>query len=418
MNRQQPWRLLFISVLVAGCAGSAVAAPPAPDLLELEPVDAALAPRRAVTQGPHFHWFGYYDKQQIDPSGRYLLAMQVDFEHRSPRPEDRITIGMVDLQDGDRWIELGHSRAWCWQQGCMLQWRPGSDQQVLWNDREQDRFVTRILDLATGEMRTLPMAVNHVSPDGRWAVTTDFRRVQEARAGYGYPGLPDPYRDESAPAESGVWRVDLDTGETELVISLAQIVAKGDPSWREQERHRFYHCMWNTDGSRFLFYHRWRGGTRVFTAAPDGSDIRMLSGSGASHYTWRDPEHVVIWNRGAYHLYQDDGSARHQETLWTAPNGHQTFVPGTNGQWLVADTYPLGPNREQILYLFHLPSSRAVVLGRFHSPAEYRGEWRCDLHPRVSADGGRVIIDSTHAGNGRQQYLIDIRRIVQEPGDG
>ena len=64
-------------------------------------------PVRTVTHGPKYHWFGYYDKLQFDPTQRYLLGMEVDFENRSPRADDTIRIGMVDLQDGDRWIELG-----------------------------------------------------------------------------------------------------------------------------------------------------------------------------------------------------------------------------------------------------------------------------------------------------------------------
>ena len=87
---------------------------------------AATIPIRTITHGPRHHWFGYYDKLQFDPSGRYVLGMEVDFEHRSPTADDAIKIGMVDLEDGDRWIELGESKAWCWQQGCMLQWLPGS----------------------------------------------------------------------------------------------------------------------------------------------------------------------------------------------------------------------------------------------------------------------------------------------------
>jgi hypothetical protein len=64
-----------------------------------------------VTVGPNFHWFGYYDKLQFDPSGRYLLGMEVGFEHRSPQSDDMIKIGVVDLADDNRWIELGESRA-------------------------------------------------------------------------------------------------------------------------------------------------------------------------------------------------------------------------------------------------------------------------------------------------------------------
>ena len=62
-----------------------------------------LPPVRQITTGPKFHWFGYYDKREFDPSGRYVLGMEVDFEHRSPAADDTIKVGMVDLEDGDRW---------------------------------------------------------------------------------------------------------------------------------------------------------------------------------------------------------------------------------------------------------------------------------------------------------------------------
>ncbi|MBI4878010.1 MAG: hypothetical protein HY822_25550, partial [Acidobacteria bacterium] len=74
-----------------------------------------LPPVRVITRGPKYHWFGYYDKLQFDPTSRYVLGMETDFEHRSPRPGDVIRMGMVDLKDNDRWIELGTSRAWNWQ---------------------------------------------------------------------------------------------------------------------------------------------------------------------------------------------------------------------------------------------------------------------------------------------------------------
>jgi len=33
---------------------------------------------RAITRGPKYHWFGYYDKLQFDPTGRCVLGMEVD----------------------------------------------------------------------------------------------------------------------------------------------------------------------------------------------------------------------------------------------------------------------------------------------------------------------------------------------------
>ena len=105
---------------------------------------------RAITQGPKFHWFGYYDKFQFDPTQRYVLGMEVDFENRRPSGNDIIKVGMVDITNEDTWIELGETKAWCWQAGCMLQWRPGSDSEIMWNDREYDRFICHILDINTG----------------------------------------------------------------------------------------------------------------------------------------------------------------------------------------------------------------------------------------------------------------------------
>ena len=154
--------------------------------------DVRLPPSRAITRGPKHHWFGYYDKLEFDPTNRYVLGMEVDFEHRTPRADDTIQVGMVDTRNADKWIKLGTSRAWGWQQGCMLQWRPQWATEVVWNDREDDRHVCRVMDVATRNVRTLPRPIYTLSNDGQWAITADFARIQRMRPGYGYVGLTDP----------------------------------------------------------------------------------------------------------------------------------------------------------------------------------------------------------------------------------
>ena len=383
-----------------------------------------LPPVRTITRGPKFHWFGYYDKLQFDPAGRHVLGMEVDFEGRSPTADDVIGVGMVDLKDGDRWIELGQSRAWCWQQGCMLQWRPGSPSEVLWNDRQGDRFVCHVLDVKTGAKRTLPHPVYTVSPDGRWAVAPDFRRVNQMRPGYGYAGLPDPFADQPAPKDSGIFLVDLESGRQELIISLADIVAIPFAGGGLAEaKHWFNHLLVNPDGTRLEFLHRWRKPgqagftTRMLTAAKDGSDVRVVDPSGyTSHFIWRDPAHILAWSRHASHgdgfyLFEDKagGSVELVGGGVMTQNGHCSYLPGN--QWILNDTYP-DRQRNQNVYLYHVASGRRVWLGHFQSPPQYAGEWRCDTHPRFSPDGRRVVIDSPHTGAGRQLHLIDVREIV------
>lgn len=364
----------------------------------------------ALSEGPGYHWFGYYDKFQFDPTNRYVLGMRVGFEQRAPVAADTIRIGMIDRHQGNRWIELGESRAWCWQQGCMLQWRPGSDRDVVWNDRDGDRFVCRILDTTTGQMRTLPRPVYHLSPDGRFALGTDFARIQDQRPGYGYPGVTDPWRDINAPAESTIYLMDLDSGSVRDVVSLADIERIRFPEGKSPGKMHFNHIQFSPDGQRFLFLNRIDGNrnTHAYTSNLQGTDVRFL-GADSSHFQWRDPEHVLIWSGGAYRLHADDGTGNSVVVL-EAANGHHSYLP--NPEWLLTDTYPTGQNREQVVCLVHLPSGRQIEIGRFHAPDSYAGSWRCDTHPRLSRDGRAVVVDSPHRGNGRQMYLIDISEYV------
>ncbi len=379
---------------------------------------------RAITRGPKFHWFGYYDKLQFDPANRYVLGMEVDFEHRSPKADDVIRLGMVDLADGDRWIELGQSRAWSWQQGCMLQWIPGSRSEIIWNDRDGDRYISRVMDVHTRRVRTLPAPIYALSPDGRWAVTTNFSRLNDCRPGYGYAGIPDRNFNVQAPEDDGIWRMDLASGRRELIVSYAAAARIPYPQGGlDDAKSWFNHLLVSPGGNRFIFLHRWRGprqgrswDTRMFTANLDGKDLYILDPHGkTSHFIWRDARHVLAWawhpsSESRFYLYEDQTENVQVvgEGVMTV-NGHCTYLPGS--RWILNDTYP-DKQRNQNPYLFHIATGRRVPLGHFHQPKEYAGEWRCDLHPRHSPDGRKVVIDSTHGGNGRQMYLIDISSIV------
>ena len=225
------------------------------------------------------------------------------------------------------------------------------------------------------------------------------------------------YKEDRALEEIGVWRMDLDTGDVQQLITLVELGRIGYPGQTSEDNHGTSVISRGTDGlvERFLMFNRWAGGgqpTRVFTMAADGSDLRLLSGHGASHWTWRDSDCALIWAEGAYKLYRDDDSGETCGVLWEHVNGHQSYVPATDNAWLLTDTYPA--NNQQELCLYHIPSKKKVSLGVFDSPSAYRGEWRCDLHPRLSRSGTKVVIDSPHQGNGRQMYLIEIEDILAQ----
>jgi len=402
-------------------------------------IPSAEFPVERITDGKHFHWFGYYDKWQIDSTGRYALGMRVPFEGRTPEAKDTIEIGLIDLQDNNTWHKLGTSNTWGWQQGCMLQWLPGSAEEVIWNDTvKPDSWGTtwgsRIVNIRTGRERLLSKPIYALAPNGEFAVGTEFNRIQNLRPGYGYAGQPDRYEKEKAPEEIGIYKRDLKTEKHTMLVSLAEMAALphlGEPV--DNYWHWFNHLLISPDSKRMLFLNRWRHKvqeqdgvpttdfiTRMVTMDTDtGQDRYVIDPSGStSHIIWDGPKHILGWTKpigkewGFWLMEDKTQNSTHIGAEAMPVNGHNTYVPHTNNEWVLNDTYP-DANRLQTLYLYHIPTNRRVVLGKFLSPPQYKGEFRCDLHPRINQQGTRVFFDSTHEKLGRQIYSIDIEKVVR-----
>lgn len=377
---------------------------------------------RRVTGGTRHHFFGYYDKCPWDITGRYLLALEVGFMDRPPRPDDVAVIGKVDLHDGDRWEPIAETTAWNWQQGTHLQWLgPGYDRYAIYNRRDGGAFSAFIVDVRTGEGRRLPRPIYAVSRDGRQAVTLDFARVHRNRPGYGYVGIRDRWADDPAPAADGIYHMDLDSGASRLIVSLAQVSQYRPLPSMDGAIHWFNHLQFNPSGSRFIFLHRWRQPdsssrlTRLYTASPDGSDVTLLADEGlVSHFDWEDDRHVLAWSRHQgedhFHVYTDrSDTVRVLGYGVLTEDGHCSYSPG--GRWLMTDTYPSRKRSERTIILYDPRSGRRYDVGSFYSMPAASGEIRCDLHPRWSRDGRQICFDSTHEGS-RQVYVMNVSHIT------
>jgi len=380
-------------------------------------------PAWPVTGGAKHHFFGYYDKCPWDRSGRYLLAMQIAFCDRQPQRAEAVTVGMADLKDGNRYVALDETAAWSWQQGCMLQWLgSASEREIIYNVVRDGHYASVIRDVQTGKVRELPLPVYGVSGDGRHAVSLDFDRLHRLRPGYGYAALPERFEDEPAPRAGGIRSMDLRTGENRLIVPI-DWAARNRPDARfEGAQHWFNHLQFNPSGTRFTFLHRWtktpgrNWSTRLYTAAPDGSDVRLLSDSGmVSHFDWRDDHTLLAWtqtkDRGPHFYLIDDRSGEHTVIAGgvLVKDGHCSYSP--DRKWILVDTYP-DRERKQALMLYRPADGRLVEIGRFYLPPRLTGPFRCDLHPRWNRDGTQLCIDSAHEPT-RQVYVIDVKAIVR-----
>lgn len=361
---------------------------------------------------PAYTGFWFYDVLQFDESGRYALAMKVYLENRDVTPADRGDIGYFDLQNNNKWTKLGETAAWNWQQGCRLQWRPGSTE-ILWNDRADDgsHFVCRVYDFTTGARRTLPRPIYDVSRDGAVALTHDFRRMRHG--GTEYVGIPDPYAREIAPAASGIEKMDLESGHVELILSLKRMAEIAFPQgYTGKTPLYFFREGWNPSGTRFIAFLKnadkptYTGGWSI---SADGRDVRFFYND-PSHHTWED-DTTVLEGRG-FSLYKDNGVGRPTQRLadLSGANPDPTVLSG--GEWVLGDTYVT--RGHQYLFLFHRPTQLFVPLAKLKSTAA-TGYHRVDLHARTTRDGRTVCIDATHEGSGRQMYLVPIGHVLDNP---
>ena len=395
----------------------------------LEGIDARYLPVTRVsdpgTSSQHIYTgFFFYQCLQFDTTGRYLLGMKVYIQNRLVNPTDRADIGYIDLKDRNKWTKIGETTAWNWQQGARLQWRPRSDE-IVWNNRSDDgqRYICSVFNFRTGKSRTLPRPIYDLSPDGATALTHDFERMKHR--GTDYVGIDDAFKDQYAPPATGIWKMNMDTGHAELIMSLERMAGIAYPNGHPPAGCLyFFREGWNPSATRFIAFVKDpdNGFFKGFSMTPDGTDIRYLY-SDPSHHSWQDDEHILDFGKhtppgggspvGGYFVFKDDGTGEARELLWTTNyDGHNSYVPGPGGDWILSDTYDIGGY--QYLFLYHRQTKLFVPLAKLRNHAP-EGIHRVDLHPRVSRDGRMISIDSSSEDLGRQMYIMDISKIVDNP---
>lgn len=363
-------------------------------------------------------FFGYYDLSPFSNDERLLLAMHAPLENLSPKSHSEVIIGYYELKkEKSTFIDFGETETWCWQQGCRLQWYPEtSNQDVLYNKLVEDQYGCVIQNIKSKDIiKTFKRPVYSVSKDGNWGLSLNFSRLQRLRPGYGYNNLPDNTDGELAPKEDGIWRINMNTGEEVLLFSVAEIVNYEPLESMRGAEHYFNHILFNPDGSRFMFFHIWlkegKRFIRLITSDLDGKAKYALINEGhVSHYTWKSSDYLLAYstheNTGRnYHLYKDmsdEIKVIGKDVL--NQDGHPSY--SQDGSLLLTDTY-VDKYGEQNLLIYNPGSNKLSSLGSFYSPFRYRGEFKCDLHPRWSPGGTYVCIDSACEGK-RAMYLIQM----------
>jgi hypothetical protein len=366
----------------------------------LEPSDSSL-------------FFGYYDKSP------FSQEMTRAVFHQELGTGDEVEIVALDQKEA-AFFKLGSSRAWNWQQGSMTQWVPGRDDIIIHNCIRNGELGCRLVELpGGGEAGFLGMPIQTLHPNQPQALSLNYRRLMRLRPDYGYRTDVDNFQPGMHLSDDGIWLLNLESGESRLVFSLAELAERPGPGMVNAD-HKVNHAIYSRSGTRFVFMHRWLGPqgkfSRLYSARSDGSDLTLLMESRlVSHYHWRDEDTLVVYGRAgeANHYYlvnaaDGDLAPLAPEKLDGFGDGHCSFSP--DGRWIVSDTYP-DKSRVQTLFLFKPDTGDLEIIGGFLAPPAFNGPERCDLHPRFSPDGRWVSIDSSHTGH-RGSYFLYIGDVL------
>ena len=327
----------------------------------------------------------------------------------------------LDIVVRDNKIEktIGNTTSYNVQQGCMEQWGYNNDSYIYYNfyNTQTCAYQTKIFDYKNMKyLCELPLPIYSVSKQEDYALSLSFDRLAKMRPDYGYFCRSIdllPYD------KDGIWKIDLNTKETTLIISLETLIHLSYVDTMDGAEHKVNHIDISPDGSRFMFLHRWVGPQgrymRLITADRNGKNIYILNGDKmTSHSFWIDSNRIVSFCNtelygDAYVVFTDQSDdVEYLSDELPRSDGHPSF--SKDKRWMITDTYP-DITRMSYLYLFDLQTKNLVKLGRFYQPPKYKKTQRIDLHPKWNKRGDTIYFESGHNGK-RNLYKINLKKIL------
>ena len=377
----------------------------------------------------HEYFFGYYDKSPWDISDRYMLCMRANDTWSDVSPKEKADILLIDTSllenNANRVKKIAKTSAWNVQQACMLQWLgPDFSSRILFNDCRDGKYVAVIKEIESGAECVIDAPVYTVSADGKTALTLDFSRLYNLRPGYGYYNVPEKTKDIALPADTAVWKINLESGEIVPLLTYKDFaIFQTRPEMQENGSvHKVNHLMLSPSGERCMVLYRWFVGQRKYTRlvtfnTTDGGNMYVLSDDDmVSHCFWKDNEHILAFENKkdggpGYYLMKD----KSQEYIHCWPqlsnDGHPSYSPDRS--LIVTDTYPDRARVAEIKLMDGTDEKKSdvKVIARVFAPFKYDNDTRCDLHPRWNHTGDRICFDSVFEGH-RGLYVASLENEV------
>ena len=157
-------------------------------------------------------FFGFHDLNPFDVTGKMHLCNRLHIPLRMPTRDEHLELGYWYGDRFEQWKKVGETNAWNYHKGCRLQWV--NERECIYNMAEKEMLKSTIVNIDTLETSDVHWPIDTVSPDGQFATTFSYERLQKMMPGYGYLyGDADSYMSESISDHTGLFLIDLQKNE-------------------------------------------------------------------------------------------------------------------------------------------------------------------------------------------------------------
>ncbi len=373
-------------------------------------------------------FYGFHDTQPFSNDNTKLLALKYPYnEIKMPSKNDFAEVGYIEF-NGEKlgnYISLSKTNAWNFHKGCRLQWV--NDEEIIFNCTVDGKLVSKIVNITSRQERIIPYPIDTVSPNGLFATSFSYERLEKHMPGYGYlHSESDSYLDEKTTTKTGLYLINLEDLRRELLVdlkSLSDLTSQKESSidWD----HYVTHTEFSHDSKLISFFHRWSGEykgkrfTEFMLYDLENKILKRLPTTNlmTSHYVWNNNREIIAYcnynNQDAHVLFKIDHLDKTHFVAYPQINsdGHQSFASNTS---FVTDTYPDKWRMAKLWYVDIITNQKKLIASVFSSKkfqsSPIKGHVACDLHPIVSNDGKYVCFDTVHSGK-RSIAIMSLKKI-------
>ena len=337
---------------------------------------------------------GYYDKNPVDQSGKYILCHRVSSNYTKMIEPKEAKIGLVSIQDNS-FLELTSTSAMNWQLGSRVQWL--DENNIIYNDViDNTQCSIKFNILTKKKIMQYKRPIWDISVDKKFGASLNFSRIKVKRPGYGYIGKNIDNLNEILTI------FDLENDRSIFTISLVEILENIKFEGTINDDLYLNHIVWLPCNKKLIavFNHENKNLNQrlVFPVMInlETKKIDLINKNGFfSHHTLIDKDrllaYVKINNKYCFAIWSETTGWKEIKNSMPTLDGHPTYISSIDR--VILDSYP---NRFGIMSLYFGSINQKDKLEKIASivnEPQYTGANRCDLHPRYSMKHNLIVSD-------------------------